>query len=301
VTIKHTAHHTEGQIYVPEMNWLLAFGCIALVLMFRASDKLAAAYGIAVTGTMGITSIVYYIVTRQTWGWSRKRALPLLVFFLAFDIPFFVANLFKFLDGGYVPMLIGVTFIAAMLVWSKGRALIVERYTKRMPSFADALPLIEKQVAARVPGTSVFLASSLDHMPPALMRMVERGRALHERVILLTVALSDSEAVIPEPRRVEMTPLARGFYRAIIHCGFMEQPSVHENLSRSAAQLGLRFTDDEVTYYLGRETILATNAGRMGRLAESLYSYLQRNAVAADRQFGIPPHQVVEIGTQVDL
>jgi KUP system potassium uptake protein len=301
VTIKHTAHHTEGQIYVPEMNWLLALGCIALVIMFRASDRLAAAYGIAVTGTMGITSIVFYIVTRKTWNWPQRRALPLLILFLAFDIPFFVANLFKFFDGGYVPMLIGVSFIGAMLVWSKGRTLIVERYTKLFPSFAEALPLIEKQVAARVPGTSVFLASSLDHMPPALMRMVERGRALHERVILLTVLHSDCEATVPEARRVELTSLGNGFYRAIEHCGFMEQPEVHANLARAAAQLGLRFDDEDVTYYLGRETILATSQGRMGRLAESVYSYLQRNAVAADRHFGIPPRQVVEIGTQLDL
>jgi KUP system potassium uptake protein len=301
VTIKHTAHHTEGQIYVPEINWLLAFGCIALVLMFRVSDRLAAAYGIAVTGTMGITSIVYYIVARHTWGWSRAKAIPILALFLAFDIPFFASNLFKFFDGGYVPMLIGMTFIAAMLVWSKGRTLIVEGYTKRFPSFAAALPQIEARLAARVPGTSVFLASSLEHMPPSLMRMVERGRALHEHIILLTVLHSDVEAVIPESRRAEMSALGHGFHRAIIRCGFMEQPSVHAVLAQAAGRVGLRFVDEEVTYYLGRETILATKKGRMGRLAESLYSYLQRNAVAADRHFGIPPQQVVEIGTQIDL
>jgi KUP system potassium uptake protein len=301
VTIKHTAHHTEGQIYVPEINSLLAVGCILLVLTFRASDRLAAAYGIAVTGTMGITSIVFYIVSRQTWGWSRAKALPLLALFLAFDIPFFVANLFKFLDGGYVPILIGTSFIAAMLVWSKGRTLIVERYTKRFPSFAEAIPNIQTQLAARVPGTSVFLASSLEHMPPSLMRLVERGRALHQTIILLTVVQSDVEATIPESRRVEMTTLGHGFHRAIVHCGFMEQPSVHAILERAAAAHDVRFVDEEVTYYLGRETILATSKGRMSRLAESLFSYLQRNAVAADRHFGIPPHQVVEIGTQIDL
>jgi KUP system potassium uptake protein len=301
VTIKHTARHTEGQIYVPEINWLLAFSCILLVLAFRASDRLAAAYGIAVTGTMGITSIVYYIVTRHTWGWSRAKALPLLLLFLAFDIPFFGANLFKFLDGGYVPMLIGVTFIAAMLVWSKGRTLMVERFTRRFPSFTDALPQIEAQLAARVPGTAVFLASSTEHMPPSLMRLCERGRALHETIVLLTVQPSDTEAEIPEARRAEVTTLGHGFHRAVIHAGFMEQPSVHAILQRVTAREGIRFVDEEVTYFLGRETILAGGAGRMGRLAETLYAYLQRNAVAADRHFGIPPRQVVEIGTQIDL
>ncbi len=301
VTVKHTAHHTEGQIYVPEINWLLAVGCIALVLMFRASDRLAAAYGIAVTGTMGITSIVYYIVARHTWGWSRAKAVPVLALFLAFDIPFFVSNLAKFFDGGYVPMLIGVSFIAAMLVWSKGRTLIVERYTQRFPSFTAALPQLEAQLAARVPGTAVFLASSLDHMPPSLMRMVERGRALQEQIILMTVVHSDVEATVPAHRRVELTALSHGFYRAVIRCGFMEQPSVHPILASASRAAGVRFVDPEVTYYLGRETILATSKGRMGRFAESLYSYLQRNAVAADRHFGIPSQQVVEIGTQIDL
>ena len=301
VTIKHTAHHTEGQIYIPEINTLLAVGCITLVLMFRASDRLAAAYGIAVTGTMGITSVVYYIVARQTWGWSRARALPVLALFLAFDVPFFVSNLFKFFDGGYVPMLIGVAFIAAMLVWSKGRTLLVESYTRRFPSFAEAIPQIEALLAARVPGTAVFLASSVEHMPPSLMRLVERGRALHQNIILLTVVYSDTEATIPESRRIELTALGHGFHRAVVSCGFMEQPAVHPILKRATAERAVHFADESVTYFLGRETILATSRGRMGRLAESLFSYLQRNAVAADRQFGIPPQQVVEIGTQIDL
>jgi KUP system potassium uptake protein len=301
VTIKHTAHHTEGQIYVPEINWLLAAGCIMLVLAFRSSDRLAAAYGIAVTGTMGITSLVYYIVVRNTWGWSRAKALPLLVLFLAFDVPFFASNLFKFLDGGYVPMLIGVGFISGMLIWSKGRTLMVERFTKRFPSFADALPQIEERLVARVPGAAVFLASSTEHMPPSLMRLVERGRALHESIILLTVVHSDTEAEVPEARRAELTSLSHGFYRVIVRIGFMEQPSVHAILQRVTSEHGVRFVEAEVTYYLGRETLLAGSEGRMGRIAETIFGYLQRNAVAADRHFGIPPRQVVEIGTQVDL
>jgi KUP system potassium uptake protein len=301
VTIKHTAHHTEGQIYVPEINWLLAAGCIMLVLAFRSSDHLAAAYGIAVTGTMGITSVVYYIVVRNTWGWSRAKALPLLALFLAFDVPFFASNLFKFLDGGYVPMLIGVGFISAMLIWSKGRTLMVERFTKRFPSFAEALPQIEERLVARVPGTAVFLASSTEHMPPSLMRLVERGRALHESILLLTVVHSDTDAEVPEARRAELTSLSHGFHRVIVRIGFMEQPSVHDVLQRVAFEHGVRFVEAEVTYYLGRETLLAGSEGRMGRIAETVFGYLQRNAVAADRHFGIPPSQVVEIGTQVDL
>ena len=301
VTIRHTSRDTEGQIYIPEINWLLAAGCILLVLAFRSSDRLAAAYGIAVTGTMAITSIVYYIVTRHTWRWSRVEAVPLLVLFLSFDLAFFSANVFKFLDGGYVPMLIGIGFISAMLIWSKGRTLIVEQFTKKFPSFADAVPLLEKKVVSRVPGTAVFLASSLDHMPPSLMRLAEHGRALQETIILLTVAHSDVEPVIPEDRRVDYAPLGHGYHRVIIHAGYIEQPSVHAILALVASKHGLSFIDAEVTYYLGRETILASGVGRMGKVAETLYGYLQRNAVAADRHFGLPPRQVVEIGTQIDL
>jgi KUP system potassium uptake protein len=301
VTIRHTSRDTEGQIYIPEINWLLAAGCILLVLTFRASDRLAAAYGIAVTGTMAITSIVYYIVTRHTWGWSRGKAIPLLALFLSFDLAFFGANVFKFLDGGYVPILIGVAFIAAMLIWSKGRSLIVEQYNKKFPSFEAAMPILEKELVSRVPGTAVFLASTLDHMPPSLMRLAERGRALQQTIVLLTVVQSDLEPVIPEHHRVEYKALGHGYHRVIIHAGYIEHPSVHDILKRVAAEHGLGFQIEDVTYYLGRETILTSGVGRMGKVAETLYGYLQRNAVAADRHFGLPPRQVVEIGTQVDL
>jgi len=300
VTIRHTSHDTEGQIYIPEINWLLAGGCVLLVLAFRSSDSLAAAYGIAVTGTMGITSIVYYIVTRETWGWSRAKALPLLVVFLSFDIAFFGSNLFKFLDGGYVPLLIGTAFIAAMLVWSRGRTLVVEQYTAKFPSLVDAKPQLAKLLVARVPGTAVFLASSLDHVPPSLMRVAQRARTLHEHVVLMTVRHDDVPEVTDD-HRVEYAALGEGFHRVVIHIGYMEHPSVHDVLARVAAAHAIPFADAEVTYYLGRETILNSGAGRMGKVAETLYAYLQRNAVAADRAFGIPPMQVVEIGTQIDL
>src|SRR5277367_1293654 len=155
VTIKHTAYHTEGQIYIPEVNNLLAIGCIALVLTFRESVRLAAAYGIAVTGTMAITSILYYIVVRHTWGWSRWKAGAVLALFLTFDIPFLAANLFKFFEGGYVPMLIGAALIAGMLIWSRGRTALMEQYSTRYPTLEAAKPLIRRSLSSRVPGCAV--------------------------------------------------------------------------------------------------------------------------------------------------
>jgi KUP system potassium uptake protein len=299
VTIRHTSSETEGQIYVPEINWFLAIACILLVLAFQASDRLAAAYGIAVTGTMAITSIVFYVVTRHTWGWSRAKALPVLVLFLSFDIPFFASNLFKIVDGGWVPILIGAGFVLVMLVWSKGRSIVLGTYANQFPSFEEFAPQLDG--IDRVPGTAVYLASRTDHLPPALVHLLSRNHVLHEHVILLTLQPSDSEPRIPEDSRVEFTELGQRFYRVLVRAGFSEQPHVHDVLVQITKQHGIPFGPDDATYFLARMNLLATGAGQMGALTESIYSFLQRNSVTADRYFGLPPEQVIEIGTQLDL
>ncbi len=300
VTIKHTAYHTEGQIYIPEVNNLLAIGCILLVLTFRESVKLAAAYGIAVTGTMAITSILYYIVARHTWGWSRWRAGSLLALFLAFDIPFLVANLFKFLEGGYVPMLIGATLIAGMLIWSRGRTALLEQYSTRYPTLEAARPLIRRWLSSRVPGTAVFLAPSADHVPPILVHHVERSRSLHETVVLLTV-VKESTPVVPASARYRLTAMEEGFYKLIISFGYMEEPHLLPILREVSQCEGLGFDFENATYYIGHETIVASNEGVISRVPEAIFSYLNRNAVHEERHYGMPPDQIVEIGTQIDL
>jgi KUP system potassium uptake protein len=299
VTIKHTASEAEGQIYIPEVNLLLAVACLALVVSFRESSHLAAAYGIAVTGTMAITSIVFYVVTREVWGWSIAKALPLLVLFLGVDLAFLAANLFKFFEGGFVPVLIATAIIAAMLIWSRGRTLVVERYRQRFPRVEDAYSLVAARLAARVPGTGIFLGSSADYVPPALVQHVERNRALHEHVILLTVKTAD----VPyyEGERIETRDLPFGMRRVIVHYGFMEHPNVPAVLRAYCEPRGVPLDEKDTTYYLGREIILATDEGMMGSLAESVFAYLQRNTARADRHFNIPPAQVVEIGSQIDL
>jgi KUP system potassium uptake protein len=301
VTIRHTSSETEGQIYIPEINWFLAIACITLVVAFQKSDRLAAAYGIAVTGTMAITSVVYYVVTRQTWKWSRAAAIPLLALFLAFDVPFFVSNLFKFVDGGYVPIFIAAVFVIVMLIWARGRELTLETYAKTFPSFDELLPTLDGMLVGRVPGTAVYLASREDHMPPALMHLVSRSHTLHEHVILLTVKASDTEPRIAEADRVEFTELGNGFVRVVIHTGFSEQPQVHDVLEQIAKDHDLPFGPDEVTYFLARLNLLGGESGEMGVVTETIYSFLQRNSVSADRYFGLPPAQVIEIGTQIDL
>lgn len=299
VTVQHTAANVEGQIYIPQVNWLLAIGCLLLVIGFGKSERLASAYGIAVTGTMMLTSIVFWVVMRFTWKWSLGGSIALLLLFLAVDVPFFAANTAKIADGGWVPVTIGLGFIAAMLVWSRGRTLLSERYAQRSAPLDATLAKIEDGVQ-RVKGTAVFMASSVSHTPPVLMHVIDRVRSLHERVLLTTV-VTEPVPHVPDDKRVEVTPLRAGFTRVVVRYGFMDEPDVPEIVKRVAPTLEPPLDAADVTYVLGREAVLAHETGAMGRLAETFFGFLQRNAVAADQAFKIPPGQAIEIGIQVDL
>jgi KUP system potassium uptake protein len=300
VTIKHTAYHTEGQIFVPEVNSMLAIGCLGLVLTFRESVKLAAAYGIAVTGTMAITSILFYIVARHTWGWSRWKAGGLLALFMGFDLPFLLANLFKFFDGGYVPMLIGAALIAGMLIWSQGRTSLLEKYASRFATLDRTRPIIDRWLATRVPGTAVFISPSADHVSPILVHHVVRSRSLHETVILLTV---ERPAVpeVAEDARWRMVSLGDGFYRLVVAFGYMEEPLLLPVLHQAAQASGIRLDSTDTTYYVGHETIIVQDQATINRIPEAIFSYLNRNAVHDERRYGMPLDQIVEIGTQLRI
>jgi KUP system potassium uptake protein len=300
VQVCHTAHHTEGQIYIPQVNYLLAIGCLALVIAFGASSRLAAAYGIAVTGTMVITSVMYFIVIRHRWKWPMLQAAGLLALFLAVDLPFLGANLGKFLDGGWVPVLIGAAVLAVMVIWNRGRTLMAYRYRRRFPTKESAESRYRARLAARVPGTAVFMASSADMLPPVLVHHVERSRALQETVVLLTIQVADEPVVADEPR-YSVTALEDGFYRVVVRFGFMEEPDVVPVLEAAVQSANIPFAYPDVTYYLGRENFVASSKGHMGAVAETVFMLLQKNAVAADRFFGLPHRHVVEIGTQMDL
>jgi len=300
VRVKHTSHDSQGQIYIPQVNYLLAIGCILLVVLFRESPKLAAAYGLAVTGTMVFTSLIYYVVIRESWGWPLAKALPLLILFLATDLPFLWANLFKFADGGYVPLLIGAAIMVVMVLWNRGRTLIANKYAVRFPTAQSAQKRLDARLVTRVPGTAVFMASSAEMLPPVLVHHVERSRVLQETVILLTVQTAN-RPVVPETERFAVTRPEDGFYRVVIRFGFMEEPRVPEVLAQAVQQANIPFPGFEVTYYLGRESFIASQRGQMGVFAETIFAFLQRNAVTADRYFGLPYRQVVEIGTQMDL
>ena len=300
VRVRHTAHEMQGQIYVPQVNFLLAVGCIWLVLTFRESSRLAAAYGIAVSGTMVLTSLLYYVIVRERWNWSTGKSAAVLALFLAFDIPFLVANLSKFWDGGYVPILIGAAILGIMVVWNRGRTLVAQRYAVRFPTPESAQQRVDARLSHRVAGTAVFMSSSEKALPPVLVHHVERSRALQETVILLTIQTANEPTVHPESRYT-VTQLEDGFWRVVARFGFMEDPDVTPVLHAAVKSSAIPFPVSEVTYYLGRENFVASSKGQMGAVSESVFAFLQRNSIAADRHFGLPHRHVVEIGTQMDL
>jgi len=300
VLIRHTSGSAEGQIYIPSVNWGLAIACIALVLAFKESSALAAAYGLAVCGTMAITSITYFAVIRETWGWSRGKSWALLLLFLAFDIPYLLANLLKFFDGGYLPVLVGAFFFVVMIVWKMGRTHLGDYFAERSPPLSGFLESLASRVSARTPGTSVFLASSATGTPPVLFHHVERLRVLQERVVLLTIT-TEHIPMVPKAGRVKVEDIAPGVYRVIARCGFMETPQVPAMLAQAIEEGLLPIKLADVTYYLGRETFIAGTKGKMGPWTESLFAFLNRNAHSAPMYFGVPAEKVVELGVQIDL
>ncbi|HEX2692377.1 MAG TPA: KUP/HAK/KT family potassium transporter [Kofleriaceae bacterium] len=300
VDIRHTSAQAEGQIYVPSMTWGLAIACCLLVVFFQESSRLAAAYGIAVSGTMAITSIAYYLVTRRTWGWPVWKALPLLVLFLSFDLPFFAANLLKFVDGGYVPVIVGAMFFTVMTVWRLGRTTLTT-YTRSHSMPADQfLATIDQRVAARVPGTAVFLSSLASDMPLILEHHIQRIHVLHQRVVLFTIAFAHVPYV-PSDERARVTELGKGFVRVIARYGFMDRPDIPAVLRAAGGSAPVPIDLTDATYYLGRETFLSTRKGELGPISERLFAFLSRNAASATSYFALPPEQVVELGTQIDL
>jgi KUP system potassium uptake protein len=300
VTVRHTAYESEGQIYIPEVNVLLGIGCLSLVLTFRESVKLAAAYGLAVTGTMVVTTILYYLVVRYAWGWGRLRSLAVLGLFLALDIPFLVANAFKFFDGGYIPMLIGAGLIAAMLIWSRGRTAVMRGYSTQYGTFEAEWPRLRSLVSARVPGTAVFLAADRGHLPPVLVHQIERTRSLHETAVLLTVTDSPVPEV-PESERATVERLIDGFYRVGLRFGYMEQPLLMPCLRRIASEADLPIDIDTATFFIGHSTIVADHAGQLAFIPEAIFAYLKRNAVREEQRYGLPADQVMEIGEQISI
>jgi KUP system potassium uptake protein len=300
VAVRHTSGQAEGQTYVPLLNWGLALACVALVVIFRQSSGLAAAYGLAVSGTMAITSIVYYMVVRHAWGWSRPRSLGVLLLFLSFDIPFVLANGIKFFDGGYLPCLVGAAFACVMLTWNIGRSYLADAVGKESGPVDVFLNHLGSEIRARIPGTAVVLSANATGVPPALSRLVQRFHVVHQHVVLLTV-VTEHVPLVSNSGRATVEQLGGGLVRVLLHYGFMQVPRVPAELGPTLGKLGIAGDPGEIAYIIGRETLVATRHGHMGRLTEPLFAFLARNARSTTDHFSIPVEQVVEVGIQLDL
>ncbi|HEU4566364.1 MAG TPA: potassium transporter Kup [Gemmatimonadaceae bacterium] len=313
VTVRHTSAHEAGQIYIPEVNKALAVGCIVLVLAFRSSTNLAAAYGIAVTGTMVITTLLFYMIARSGFGWSQARALAFLLFFLAIDLSFLGANAVKIEHGGWVPLVIAVVIYTAMSTWKRGREILrilLERGSLPLDLFLED---VGRSSPPRVPGTAVFMTSDAKGAPVVLLHHLKHNKMLHNQVVLLSV-LSVEVPEVPRAERVQVASLGQGFYRILARYGFMETPNVPEIMEASEA-LGLRVRMADTSFYLGRERIIPVKSrltkeesatlpypGRpMWLWRKKLFALMSRNARSATEYFGIPPNRVVELGAQVEF
>jgi KUP system potassium uptake protein len=297
MTIIHTSGDMEGRIYVPQVNNLLMVSCIGLVIGFQTSSNLGAAYGIAVTGTMGVTSVLFFAAMRRQWG---NLLTGLLVFaFLVVDVGFFAANLIKVTHGGWFPLLMGALFVAIATSWYAGADAVRRHHVSLNIPLSEFLATLSKEGIARVPGTSVFLARDDKGAPPTLVHYVKHSHALHERVILLTMQ-TDRVPRIADHERLSLQDLGDGFIRVEAHYGFMESPSVGRVLE-ACQQQGLPVVPAEATVFVGHSSVQPIGKAKMAHWRKKLFALMNRNAQPAALYYGLSPDQVVEIGVRLEI
>ncbi|MEO5972139.1 MAG: potassium transporter Kup [Sphingomicrobium sp.] len=296
--ITHTSESAAGQIYIPLVNWALMIMVIFLVLIFGSSSNLAAAYGIAVTGAMLIDGVLIAVVLLGLWKWNKWAAIPLLAIFFTVDLLYFGANLLKVPDGGWFPLLVGAIAFTLLTTWAKGRKLMIDR----MSEASLPIEIFIKSAATsamRVPGTAVFMTSSAKGVPHALLHNLKHNKVLHERVILLTVRIEDVPYVAVE-KRVETTDYKAGFYRVLLRYGFMEEVDVPAELvGLKKCGPGCKMMD--TSFFLARQTLLASARPGMAIWREKLFAWMLRNAESAMEFFKLPTNRVVELGSQLEI
>jgi KUP system potassium uptake protein len=316
VNIIHTSKTEIGQIYIPAVNNLLMVACLGLVVTFRSSDNLAATYGVALSGTMTITSILFAVVARRRWGWSVWKVAAVTSLFLVVDLAFVGANLLKIPHGGWFPLAVAALVYILMSTWKKGRSrlsALVRENTLPMGLFLDD---IRRRRPHRVRGAAVFLTSDASGAPPVLLHHLKHNQVLHEKVMLMSISTEEIPQV-DTGDRVQCRELGEGFYQVLAHYGFMETPDVPTILRMLSEVSGndqpVRVTIMSTTFYLGRETLIATTDGRRGgtalpaevarmaRWRKKLFIVMTRNAQSATAFFGLPPNRVVELGAQIQF
>lgn len=298
MSIKHTSAATAGQIYIPVVNWALMIAVVLLVLFFRSSTNLAAAYGIAVTGAVTIDTILLAVVLFSLWKWPAWKSVPLIALFFLVDITYLGANLIKVPDGGWVPLAMGLFIFTLLTTWSRGRALMRQSMaegTIPMEVFAKSA----HSSAQRVPGTAIFMASTSSGVPSALLHNIKHNKVLHERVVVLTVAIQDVPFV-DEDKRCMVKDLGQGFYRMTLKYGFLEETDIPSAL-KSSKVCGGPFEMMKTSFFLSRQTLIASAKPGMAIWREKLFAWMLRNAASAMEFFRLPSNRVVELGSQVEI
>jgi len=297
--IDHTSAREIGQIYVPGVNWALMFACIALVLGFGSSSRLASAYGVAVTTTMVITTILAYFAARHVLGWNIAAAVAVTAAFLFADLAFFGANMVKVVHGGWFPLAVALAVFTLMATWRRGRQILFDRIQEVGMSDGDFLKSIARHLPPRVSGTAVFMDRTIDEIPLPLLHNLKHNKVLHEKVVLLTI-VTEEVPYVSDEEQAEVRELGAGLYRLVARYGFMETPEVPALLTNVEIP-GVSFDPASTTFFLGRETLLATSRPGMAIWRERLFSWMVRNAEGAALYFRRPPNRVVEIGAQIEL
>jgi KUP system potassium uptake protein len=296
---EYTSGSQMGQIYISGVNWALLAAVIGLVLGFGSSDRLGAAYGLSVTGTMAVTTILAAGVAFGKWRWRASVVFAVFGGFLAIDLLFLGSNVMKISEGGWVPLTIGGLVFVLMTTWRTGRNELYKRLSAESMRLDTFLDTLRPESMQRVPGTAVYMARIGDAVPHALLHNLKHNRVLHERVVLLTV-VNDDIPKVPDEERIEVTPLPKRFYRVVVHYGFMESPDIPLALARCAAR-GLDFDLMDTSFFLGRVTLVPAEQSRLSGWRRHLFFLLTRNALSATDFFRIPTNRVVELGAQIAL
>lgn len=297
--IIHTSSKEIGQVYVPFVNWVMAIAVIWIVVSFKNSSDLAAAYGVAVTSTMVITSILAIEVARRLWKWSWAKTILVFGFFLIFDLSFFITNIVKVPEGGWVPLVLGAGIYLLMSTWQKGRKILAERLKVRSIPLESFIQEISNNPPLRVPGIAIYMSSDAWGVPVPLLHNLKHNKVLHEKILILTIKTKEIP-LVPKQERVQIEKVSTGFYRVMAYYGFKETPKIKHILDACREQ-GIAIAIQDTTFVLGRETILATGDPTLSIWREKIFAFMARNALRPTAFFKIPPNQVIEVGIQIEI
>lgn len=299
MTILHTSEVEAGQIYIPFINWMLYLAVLVVVMTFRASSNLAAAYGIAVTGTMVITSILACTVATHNWDWPKRLVKVILIGLLLIDVPFFLANVTKLFAGGWLPVMLGTLMFTIMATWKWERFLLLRQLSRMSMPLESFVAMVEKEVPQKVPGTAIYLSRTQQGVPHALLHNLNHNHVLHERIVLMTFRTQDVPYVDPD-QHIQIDSLSPNVWRISVTYGFHETPDVYE-VFRRCAMKGMAFNLNSTTFFLSRETLIPSHRSILARMRAALFIWLSKNSLRTNDFIHVPADRVVEMGVQVEV